>query len=111
MNFIKTTHQCEDRYFFEDRPGHKCSPYFHTLDGAEHWRSYELTRQYKGKERRRSLTDRRTDRQRLKDMVAPIWPYTSMSGRREADQPLVVDVDRTEDHLERLLEWTRDRGI
>lgn len=111
MNFIKETHQHQNRYFFEDQPGHKVSPYFQTLEHAKRWREQYQARGYRGNNKRLGLSDRRINTEGRSQMGVSIWPELSLYGRRRTDHPLQVDRDLTESHLDRLLEWTRSRRI
>ena len=111
MNFIKETHQHKNRYFFEEQPGHRVSPYFQTLEHAKRWREQYHAKGYRGTNKRRGPSDRRTNPEARRQMGVTTWPELSLYGRRRTDYPLQVDKDMTENHLDRLLEWTRSRRV
>jgi hypothetical protein len=111
MNFVKETHQHKDRYFFEEESGRKVSPYFPTLQHAKIWRVQYHARNYTGKNRRVGLSDRRSSPESRQQMGVCTWPELNPYGRRRTDYPLQVDKDLTKNHLDRLLEWTRDRRV
>ncbi|NVK01753.1 MAG: hypothetical protein HWE12_09445 [Oceanospirillaceae bacterium] len=104
MYFIKEPHQGKPRYYFEDRPSHKCSPYFQSKARADQWRTQHQQTHYTGTELRHCQGDRRLNPKERARYEIAVSPATSVFGRRKTDQPLRVDRDLSKDHIDRLLE-------
>ena len=111
MIFAKETHQHKSRYYFENRSGYKCSPYFHSEEGANRWRTYHLQNIYGGTEHRLRQGDRRLHPEERTKLAMPVLANITVLGRRETDQTLRVDRDLTNDHIDRLLEWSWGGGL
>ncbi len=79
------------------------SEYLHSLVEAEEWWKTFVFAQYKGKERRRSIHDRRQDIDtRHKREFREHFNRTNPHGRRKTDVPLTVDLDLSEEKIKQL---------
>jgi hypothetical protein len=85
-------------YWVED--SRQVSPFLHTMvDAEEWWKKYQFA-QYEGKERRRTIYDRRSNLEmrkhfELNGRYIPPRP----NGRRSTDQPVFIALDLFEDKM------------
>jgi len=111
MYFIKEPRQGKPRYYFEDRLGRKYGPNFQSKARANHLRTQHQQNHYTGTEQRLHQGDRRLNPKGRAQYEIAVSPGTQVFGQRKTDQPLRVDRDLTKDHIERMFEWARERGI
>ena len=91
-------------FYWTDYDGRQVSPILATLQAAEEWWKQYLFAQFTGRERRRSVLDRRSDYDKRRRVARRLnSPGLAHFGRRASDQPVRVDQDLAADKI-RLLE-------
>ncbi|EAR60457.1 hypothetical protein [Neptuniibacter caesariensis] len=100
MLLVKDFNESGFIYYWVDENQDQVSPYIPTFKLAEEWRTRYLFDQYEGNERRLSLIDRRKDESTRKEFDRSLdIVRTNPQGRREADEPVKVDIDLSVEKL------------
>lgn len=96
-NFLKNT----SVFYWVDGKGKKVSPILTNQPDAENWWKLHMFSQYEGKERRKSVRDRR-NHHTTRDILKSRKGQKKISpGRRVTDQPISVDIDLFKKKLEK----------
>lgn len=88
-------------FYWIDSSEERLSPSLATLDLAKEWRDQRMFDSYPGAERRSSIIDRRSNRNKRESMTkSHRSARTNPQGRRITDIPVAVDVDLVKEKLQ-----------
>ncbi|MGH1463181.1 MAG: hypothetical protein ACRBB6_14220 [Neptuniibacter sp.] len=105
MKLVKDLYQDRVVYYWvkDEEALERVSPDLHCLVEAEEWWKNWMFASYQGEERRRSIHDRRTDREKRNHLELRLKVNrTAPMGRRVTDKGVSVDIDLATEKLEQL---------
>jgi hypothetical protein len=105
LKLVKDFHEYQFVYYWIDSHAVRVSPNLPTPQFAEEWVIHHYFSEYNGKERRRTIFDRRYDGSKVKLEGTQIFfskRKPSVKGRRSTDLPIAIDLDLSVEKLHKL---------
>ncbi|MBQ0785502.1 MAG: hypothetical protein KBT66_14820 [Amphritea sp.] len=104
MELVKDLSDSGIVFYWIDEAGGRISPELATLNLAHEWHQQALFEAYSGEERRVSVIDRRSDRNKRDSMLRNyISSQANPNGRRASDVADEVDLDLVKEKLKEFL--------